>query len=115
SCYTARMRGLLASVVLVATAGCLSPGDPADTPVTEIRSAIGEPQNGFPSAAERLGLMAINRARSDPETVKGPSSKSYPARPPVIWSLALNQSARFPPTNLELGDVTLMHTSPCTL
>jgi hypothetical protein len=51
--------------------------------------------NGFPSALERLGLMAINRARSDPQTVKGASSASYPARPPVIWSLVLNQSARF--------------------
>jgi hypothetical protein len=105
------MRGLVVAVVLVA-AGCL---DPVEQPVTQERSAIGEPSNGFPSAAERLGLMAINRARSDPETVAGPSSKSYPARPPVIWSLALNQSSRFHATNLELADVTLMHTSPCTL
>jgi hypothetical protein len=98
-------------VVLLA-AGCL---DPVDQTVTQERGAIGEPSNGFPSAAERLGLMAINRARSDPETVAGPSSKSYPARPPVVWSLALNQSSRFHAINLELADVTLMHTSPCTL
>src|SRR6185312_6149249 len=92
--------------------GCLAPEDPA---VTQVQEAVGEPTNGFPSALERLGLMAINRARSDPETVKGSGSASYPARPPVIWSLALNQSARFHATSLELGDVTLMHTSPCTL
>jgi hypothetical protein len=94
-------------------AGCLAPAD--DPSVTRVEGAVGEPMNGFPSALERLGLMAINRARSDPETVKGPSSASYPARPPVIWSLALNQSARFHATSLELGDVTLMHSSPCTL
>ncbi|HEY6475824.1 MAG TPA: hypothetical protein VI456_04530 [Polyangia bacterium] len=104
------MRRLVFCLVLVA--GCLSP---EGAPVTERSGAIGEPTNGFPSALERLGLMAINRARSDPATVKGPQSTIYPARPPVIWSLALNQSARFHTTTLELGDVTLMHSSPCTL
>jgi hypothetical protein len=105
------MRPSVVAVVLLA-AGCLGPVEQA---VTQEQGAIGEPSNGFPSALERLGLMAINRARSDPETVAGPSSKSYPARPPVIWSLALNQSSRFHAVNLELADVTLMHTSPCTL
>jgi MYXO-CTERM domain-containing protein len=92
--------------------GCIGS---VDEPVIERQGAVGEAMNGFPSAIERLGLMAINRARSDPETVKGPQSASYPARPPVIWSIALNQSARFHANNLELSDVTLMHTSPCTL
>jgi MYXO-CTERM domain-containing protein len=93
-------------------AGCIGS---ADEPVTERRSAFGEPTNGFPSALERLGLMAINRARSDPQTVKGAQSASYPARPPVIWSAVLNQSARFHANSLGLSDVTLMHPSPCTL
>jgi hypothetical protein len=106
------MRRLVLSAALAAVTGCLSPTSES---VTEVQRAIGEPSNGFPSALERLGLMAINRARSDPETVKGPQSASYPARPPVIWSLALNQSARFHATTLEIGDVTLMHSSPCTL
>jgi hypothetical protein len=105
------MRGLVVALVLV-SAGCTGA---VDQPLTQERGAVGEPSSGFPSALERLGLMAINRARSDPETVAGPDSKSYPARPPVIWSLALNQSSRFHATNLELTDVTLMHTSPCTL
>ena len=93
-------------------AGCIGS---SDQPVTERRSAVGEPANGFPSALERLGLMAINRARSDPQTVKGAQSTSYPARPPVIWSAVLNQSARFHAISLELSNVTLMHPSPCTL
>lgn len=104
------MRRLLASLLLVT--GCLAPGS---EPVSERRAAVGEPANGFPSALERLGLMAINRARSDPETVAGPQSTSYPARPPVIWSSVLNQSARFHSISLETSDVTLMHPSPCTL
>ena len=104
------MRRLLASLLLVA--GCLEPGS---EPVSERRAAVGEPANGFPSALERLGLMAINRARSDPQKVSGPQSTSYPARPPVIWSATLNQSARFHSVSLETSDVTLMHTSPCTL
>ena len=104
------MRRLLACLFLVT--GCLAPGS---EPVSERSGAVGEPANGFPSALERLGLMAINRARSDPQTVTGPQSTSYPARPPVIWSAALNQSARFHAVNLETSNVTLMHTSPCPL
>ena len=109
------MRPLLASLLFASpllVAGCLAPGS---EPVSERRAAVGEPTNGFPSALERLGLMAINRARSDPETVAGPQSTSYPARPPVIWSAVLNQSARFHSISLETSDVTLMHPSPCTL
>ncbi|HVT10095.1 MAG TPA: hypothetical protein VHO67_21690, partial [Polyangia bacterium] len=107
------MRRLAVVVVLAAAsgAGCRD----ADQPLSERTGAIGEPSNGFPSPLERLGLMAINRARSDPETVKGASSASYPARPPVIWSLPLNQSSRFHAMNLRLSDVTLMHDSPCPL
>ncbi len=82
---------------------------------TPRESALGEPSNGFPTAAERLGIMAINRARSDPATVKGPSSAAYPARPPVLWSLPLSRSARFHATSLSLTGVTLMHPSPCML
>jgi hypothetical protein len=99
-------------ILLFLVGGCIGP---VDAPVTQRQGAIGEPVNGFPSALERLGLMAINRARSDPETVAGPNSTSYPPRPPVIWSQVLNESSRFHANNLELADVTLMHTSPCTL
>jgi hypothetical protein len=100
------------AVFLFLFGGCVGATDPS---VSEVSGAVGEPMNGFPSPAERLGLMAINRARSDPATVKGAQSAMYPARPPVMWTLALNQSARFHAVNLELSDVTLMHTSACTL
>jgi hypothetical protein len=76
---------------------------------------VGEPQNGFPSPAERLGLMMINRARSDPATVKGAQSQMYPAVRPVGWAYELNRSSRFHAMNLELAKANLMHTSPCPL
>jgi MYXO-CTERM domain-containing protein len=107
-------------VLAVATAmasaflsGCV---DSVGPPPSQRTSAVGEPtSDGFPSPAERLGLMAINRARSDPQTVKGTMSASYPARPPVIYSDPLSHSAHFHAVNLEMADVTLMHSSPCPL
>jgi MYXO-CTERM domain-containing protein len=59
--------------------------------------------------------MAINRARSDPQTVRGAQSATYAARPPVMWSYDLSRSSRFHATNLRLSNVTLMHSSPCPL
>ena len=99
------------SLLLLAAAGCgvVEPG------VGELVQAVGEPQNGFPSPEERLGIMAINRGRSDPATIKGAKSAMYPARPPVIWSYELSRSSRFHATNLQLSKATLMHTSPCPL
>lgn len=95
--------------------GCVD-ASPDGPPLSRRASAVGEPtSDGFPSPAERLGLMAVNRARSDPQTVKGSMSASYPARPPVIYSDPLTHSARFHAVNLELADVTLMHSSPCPL
>ena len=106
------LAGGAASVPL---AGCIDTGGDA-TSLSPRASAVGEPSSdGFPSPAERLGLMAINRARSDPQTVKGAMSASYPARPPVMYSDPLTHSARFHATMLEIADVTLMHSSPCPL
>ena len=106
------MRIVVASTLIPLLAGCM-PAD--DQSVAAGQSALGEPMNGFPSAVERLGIMAINRARSDPATVKGPMSAAYAARPPVMWSYDLSRSARFHATNLSLSRVTLMHDSPCVL
>jgi hypothetical protein len=102
---------LAAVTVVLSLVSCVAPEDPE----VARRSALGEPMNGFPTAAERLGIMAINRARSDPQTVKGASSASYPARPPVLYSYTLSRSARFHATSLSLTNVTLMHPSPCVL
>jgi hypothetical protein len=98
-------------MLLLAVSGC---GTPAAS-VQSITQAVGEPQNGYPTPDERLGIMAINRARSDPATVKGPSSTIFPAVAPIVWSYDLSRSSRFHATNLQQSGVTLMHSSPCTL
>jgi hypothetical protein len=77
--------------------------------------AVGDPQDGFPNPAERALLMAANRTRSDPATVKGPSSTIYPAVAPLMMSFDLDRSSRFHATMLAKGHAPLMHDSPCTL
>ena len=110
------MRRAVVPAFVVGVVGCtLSTADAPPEDVARTMEAVGEPMNGFPTADERLMIMAINRGRSDPATVKGPMSTVYPARPPVAWSYDLSRSARFHATNLFDADVTLMHTSPCTL
>jgi hypothetical protein len=99
--------------VVVLLVGCVAPSVPPS--VSETRQAIGEMKNGFPSPWERGLLMAANRARSDPATVKGPSSALYPAHAPLGWDYDLSRGARFHATTLEFGHAPLMHSSPCTL
>jgi hypothetical protein len=104
------MRAFAIALVLV---GCAPPD--AHQVAAVVVPAIGQPMGTFPSAAERLGIMAINRGRSDPATVKGAMSQLYPARPPVLWSYELSRSSRFHARNLLVSNVTLMHSSPCPL
>jgi MYXO-CTERM domain-containing protein len=105
---TAMPRGRL--LVLALLAGCAAPDSDG-----ELQQAVGEPMNGYPTPPERLMLMAINRARSDPSTVKGAQSTIYPAVAPVLWAYDLSRSSRFHAINLDQTDTTLMHTSPCQL
>lgn len=110
------VRRAVVPAFVVGVMGCtLSTGDAPPESVARTIEAVGEPVNGFPNADERLMIMAINRGRSDPSTVKGPMSTVYPPRPPVVWSYDLSRSSRFHATNLFDADVTLMHSSPCTL
>jgi MYXO-CTERM domain-containing protein len=112
------MRASLVFVLLAACSDASLPGSAssgAGEPVGVSRQAIGEQQNGFPSPWERATFMAANRARSDPQTVKGTASTVYPAVKPLVLEYPLEQSSRFHATNLQNADVTLMHESPCTL
>ena len=101
------MRALLLAILV---GGCgISPE------VGHVAEAVGEVDNGYPSPVERAMFMAANRARSDPSTVKGPSSTIYPAQAPLVFHKDLGRSSRFHATNLETGKAPLMHPSPCTL
>ena len=62
---------------------------------------VGESINGFPNWAERVMLEWTNRARVDPQlemkacgTACGDAA-CYTAKGPLVWSEALNHSARF--------------------
>ena len=112
------MRCFVRGVLVAVSAQLLGCGDgmPGAPPApASVHEALGEPVSGFPSPEERLMVMAVNRARSDPSVVKGPQSTIYPARPPLLWHYDLSRSSRFHAQNMNSADVTLMHTSPCTL
>jgi MYXO-CTERM domain-containing protein len=84
-----------------------------------LADGAGVPIDGYPSAAERLQLVAINRARADPNNVeKGTShecSELKDARPPVVLNHDLCQSSRFHCTHLALNGGGLSHQTFCTL
>ena len=48
---------LAAVTVVFSLVSCVA----REEPEVARRSALGEPMNGFPTAAERLGIMAIDR------------------------------------------------------
>ncbi len=98
-------------MVMLASCG----GQVSGPPTSVEAEAVGDPQDGFPNPAERALFMAANRTRSDPATVKGPSSKIYPATAPLMMSYDLERSARFHSVMLGKGHAPLMHDSPCTL
>jgi MYXO-CTERM domain-containing protein len=98
-------------LLLLAMSACAPPAGE----IAAVSQSLGEPTNGFPSLDERLGIMAINRARSSPTTVKGPASTDYAARAPVQLSYPLSRSSRFHAINMSKSGASLMHYSPCTL
>ncbi len=100
--------GRLGGLLLLLT-GCVAPT------AGQLNQAVGEVQSGFPNPWERALLMAANRARADPATVKGPASAIYPAGAPLVVDFDLSRSARFHATTLEKGKAPLMHPSPCVL
>jgi len=80
---------------------------------------VGVPVDGYPSAAERLQLVAINRVRADPNNpAKGTAhecSEVKEPRPPVVLDHDLAQAARFHCTHLSMNGGGLSHQTFCTL
>jgi hypothetical protein len=94
-------------------AGCS--GQVTSGPTYYETESVGDPQSGFPNPTERALFMAANRTRSDPATVKGPSSTIYPAVAPLMLDFDLERSSRFHAVMLATGHAPLMHDSPCVL
>jgi len=85
--------------------------------MTDLRA--GEPVNGFPNWAERVVVEWINRARVDPQRELAacpacPDRGCYSAMPPLLWSEALNRSARYHSDEMAKQGY-FAHDSRCTL
>jgi hypothetical protein len=80
---------------------------------------VGVPVDGYPSAVERLQLVAINRVRADPNNpAKGTAhecSEQKEPRPPVLYDHDISQAARFHCTHLSVNGGGLSHQTFCTL
>ena len=126
----ARRSALLRVVTAVAASlalGCGQAPEPAAEPpgggpgdgVGVWRAEVGEPQNGFPSWAERVIHLWTNRARSDPQTDLAGCTSGCPDKPcyspmaPLRWSYELNRAARFHSRHQSVCG--MRHTSACTL
>ncbi|HEY3446038.1 MAG TPA: MYXO-CTERM sorting domain-containing protein [Myxococcales bacterium] len=101
---------------------------------TSTSALNGVPTNGYPNYAERMMLVAINRARSDPNNTAletagqgcatqcpAPNSgrsdcyTQFPAQPPLMFNYDGSRASRFHCQNLQKMNFGLSHTSPCTL
>ena len=80
---------------------------------------VGAPVDGYPNYEERLMLVAMNRARADPNNIAAGTahdcSTERPAVPPLMWDHDASQAARFHCDNLALNGGGLSHDSYCTL
>lgn len=107
----------LALFLSVLPGGCGE--DSAPSPLAQHSSAlVGVPQDGYPNYQERLMLVAINRARADPNVegeTKAACSTDYSARKPLMLSLVGSHCSRFHCANCILNDGGLSHNSYCTL
>jgi hypothetical protein len=108
----------VSSLVLAAACG--------GAPVVELETSTslplaltGVPVDGFPNFAERAMLVAINRARSDPNnTAVGAASacsNRVPAQKPLVLSVEGSRAARFHSRSSIVNDTGLSHNSYCTL
>ena len=127
------MRSLPAWSLAAMTLFACTPSAPGLGAVSQALN--GAPQNGYPNYAERLMLVTINRARSDPNnhalgtagSTKCPSAcatngtksptcwDTYPAQKPWMYSYAASRASRFHCQNLHQMHFGLSHPSPCTL
>jgi hypothetical protein len=122
-----RRLGAVLGLVALALGGlaCESVSDPAAAPADDDlgvwRAEVGEPSNGFPSWAERVIHLWINRGRSDPQTDMTANCtvaniadfSCYTRTTPLVGSYQLNRSARMHSAHQTACGMT--HDSRCTL
>ena len=96
-----------------------SAAPPPDEPASASFALAGVPTMGYPSYDERLELVALNRARADPNNVPlgtaSSCSVTWPAQPPLVYNFDAGQSARFHCVHLGTNSGGLSHDSFCDL
>ena len=112
------------SILGAVALSCSSTATPTESDrsdgVSSVTTALGEPQDGFPSWGERVIHVWSNRARANPAADLSScsvcaESACYSPRPPLVWNHNLARAARFHSDNLALGGCSLQHNSPCTI
>src|SRR5712691_6128587 len=92
----------------------------AQTTDLALQLRAGESVNGFPNWGERLILEWMNRARVDPQAELANCGAAcseracYMAMPPLLWSEALNHSARYHASEMAKQQY-FGHDSKCTI
>jgi len=116
---------VLVGLVAVAASGACTAPVVEEPPVDEDRigtarlPVLGVPEAGYPSYDELLGLVAMNRTRSDPNNQAAQTaaecSTVRDAQPPLLHDHDAAQGARFHCANSSMNDGGLSHDSYCTL
>ena len=110
-------------VLLIFLPGCgKAPTQPTEL-TKQTQSLLGVPEDGYPNYNERLMLVAINRGRSEPNSVAlgtsgacgGNGSTPFAVSDPLVLNLAGSKAARFHCANCMLNAGGLSHDSYCTL
>ncbi|MBN2497035.1 MAG: hypothetical protein JXR96_20755 [Deltaproteobacteria bacterium] len=115
-----RLRMLCALLALTA-GGCLAPA--GEEWAQLVQAENGVPQDGFPNYQERLMLLAINRARSEPNSLAhgtsgscgGDGSTPFAPSTPLVYDLDGSRAARFHCIHCQMNGGGLSHASYCTL
>lgn len=115
------MRALRLSVVLALVACDVPPGPVVEQSMSPLEPNVpnGTVVDGYPSYQERLALVAINRARTDPNSpaagTGGSCSAQKPPTQPLTLSYAGSHATRFHSQNLLKTHSGLSHDSYCDL
>jgi len=112
------------TMFLVVLGGCAldadgGPGEP-ELVGTARQRLLGVPEDGYPSYAELELLVALNRARSDPNnpaagTAASECSEFRDPQPPLLYDHDLGQAARFHCNHLAVNGGGLSHKTFCDL
>jgi hypothetical protein len=105
------MLTLAASLICLLLAAPLSAADDGEARAAQ---PLGEPQDGYPSYAERVVLYLTNRARTEPDAFN--PDEPYDPTPPLQYDKPLSEAARWQAQHIIEGSCWCEdHSSCCEL